>query len=238
LTNFPSGAGSPSGLTYVGTINNDWNVTINALADNNSINVVSRPRIQTSHAIPGSFFVGQTLPYITGFANYGYVGVGATTQSVIQQINVGFSLFVTPFITPEGMVVMEISQDFSTRGADVIIDGNPIPIVNGRNAESTLTVRDGDTIMMGGFISDNRSRDKSGVPFLKDIPGLGALFRSRSDSNSRTELVVLMRARVLKTPEDAALVAAQEKNDLPGVVQAEKELRKANQKAKRKNETQ
>jgi len=234
ITNFPTGA--PSGFSYFGTLNNDWNVTLNALADNNSINIISRPRIQTSHAIPGSFFVGETVPYITGFQTYGgYVGSGLGTSSVIQQANVGFSLFVTPFITPEGLVVMEISQDFSTRGADVIIDSNPIPIINGRNAESTLTVRDGDTIMMGGFITENRSKDKSGVPFLKDIPGLGVLFRSRNDSNNRTELIVLMRARVLKSPEEAAIVAAQEKNDLPGLRQAERELKQANEKRKRKN---
>jgi general secretion pathway protein D len=234
ITNFgPSGL--PSGVTYFGTIANDWNVAVQALADNSSIHVVSRPRIQTSHAIPGSFFVGETLPYVTGTTAYpGYVGAGAYSSSVIQQANVGFSLFVTPYITPDGLVVMDISQEFSTRGQDVIIDNNPIPIINGRNAESTLTVRDGDTIMMGGFISENRSRDKSGVPFLKDIPGLGALFRSRNDSNQRTELIVLMRARVLRSPEEAAIAASQEKNDLPGVREAERDLRQADRKRKQK----
>jgi general secretion pathway protein D len=233
LTNFPSGAGS--GLSYYGTIANDWNVAIQALADNSSIHVISRPRIQTSHAIPGSFFVGETVPYITGFTDYSYLGAAApSTSSVIQQANVGFSLFVTPYITPEGLVVMEISQDFSTRGQDVIINNNPIPIINGRNAESTLTVRDGDTIMMGGFISENRSRDRSGVPFLKDIPGLGALFRSRNDSNNRNELIVLMRARVLRSPEDAAVMAAQERADLPGIRAAENDLRQADLKRKEK----
>jgi general secretion pathway protein D len=230
LTNFPSG--SPSGFTYFGTIADDWNVAINALASNSSINIVSRPRIQTSHAIPGSFFVGQTVPYVTGYNNYGgYYGVGGVaTSSIIQQANVGFSLFVTPFITPDGLVVMEIAQDFSTLGANVIIDNNPIPIINSRNAESTLTVRNGDTIMMGGFITENRSKDNSGVPFLKDIPGLGVLFRSRNDNNNRSELIVLMRARVLRSPEEAAIMAAQEKSDLPGVRQAETELKDANEK--------
>jgi general secretion pathway protein D len=235
LTNFPAGVGN-SGLTYFGQINNQWDVAINAVAENSSIHVVSRPRIQTSHAIPGSFFVGETVPYITGFTDYGgYVGTGGlATRSVVQQANVGFSLFVTPFITPDGLVVMEISQEFSTRGRDVMIDDNPIPIINGRNADSTLTVRDGDTIMMGGFITENRSRSKSGVPFLKDIPGLGVLFRSKLDSNDRTELIVLMRARVLRTPEDAAIVATQERTDLPGIHQAEQDLQQANEKRKQK----
>ena len=130
--------------------------------------------------------------------------------------------------------VIAVKESTAGFGADVIIDNNPIPIINGRNADSTLTVRDGDTIMMGGFITENRSRDKSGVPFLKDIPGLGALFRSRNDSNNRTELIVLMRARVLRSPEEAAIIAAQEKNDLPGLRQAEQELKQANDKRKKK----
>jgi general secretion pathway protein D len=189
--------------------------------------VISRPRIQTSHAIPGSFFLGETVPYITGFTDYGFGGIGAgglATRSVVQQAQVGFNLFVTPFITPEGLVVMEISQNFDTRGADVLIDGNPVPIINNRMADATLTVRDGDTIMMGGFISENRSRAKTGVPLLKDIPGLGVLFRSKSQSNNRTELIVLMRARILKSPEEAAILAFQERVDLPGIRQAEEEM--------------
>lgn len=233
LTNFPGGAGD--GFSYFGTINNQFDVAINAFAENSSVNVISRPRIQTSHAIPGSFFVGETVPYITGFTDYGgLVGSGVATRSVVQQANVGFSLFVTPFITPDGLVVMEISQEFSTRGRDVTIDDNPVPIINGRNADSTLTVRDGDTIMMGGFITENRSKGKSGVPYLKDIPGLGVLFRSKNHSNDRTELIVLMRARVLRSPEEAAIIAAEEKSDLPGIYQAEQDFQSADQKRKEK----
>ena len=236
VTNFPGSVGQ--GLSYFGAINNTWDVAINALAENSSINVVSRPRIQTSHAIPGSFFVGETVPYITGFTDYGgLVGSGGlATRSSVQQANVGFSLFVTPFITPDGLVVMEIAQEFSTRGRDVLIDNNPVPIINGRNAESTLAVRDGDTIMMGGFITENQSRAKSGVPFLKDIPGLGVLFRSNNDSNERNELIVLMRAKVLRTPEDAAIIATSERSELPGISRAEQELRRANDKRRDKAE--
>jgi general secretion pathway protein D len=225
LTNF---AGSlPPGLTYYGQIAQDWSVVINALATDSTANVISRPRIQTSHAIPGSFFLGETVPYITGFTDYGGFGTGIATRSVVQQAQVGFNLTVVPFITPEGLVVMEISQNFDTRGADVLIDNNPVPIINNRTADATLTVRDGDTIMMGGFISENRSRSKSGVPVLKDIPGLGVLFRSKTQNNNRTELIVLMRARILRSPEDAAILAFQERMDLPGIRQAETEIDRA-----------
>lgn len=223
LTNFP--AGSPSGFSYFGTVK-DFNVAINAIAQDNEINIISRPRIQTSHAIPGFFFIGETVPYVTGVYDYGYAAVGGSlaTRSQIQQQEIGLSLDVTPFITPEGMVVMDIGENFQQRGQDVIIDGNPIPLVNTRQAAATLTVRNGDIIMLGGFITESRSKSKSGVPFLKDIPGLGALFRSSNNSNDRTELILLMKATVLDTPESAAFLAETERLQLPGVRNAEREF--------------
>ena len=223
LTNFPSG--NPSGFSYFTTVN-DFNVAINAIAEDSEINIISRPRIQTSHAIPGFFFIGETVPYVTGVYDYGYAGVNGSlgTRSQIQQQEIGLSIDVTPFITPEGMAVMDISENFQQRGNDVIIDGNPIPLVNTRQAAATLTVRNGDIIMLGGFITETRSKSKSGVPFLKDIPGLGVLFRSSSHDNDRTELILLMKATVLDTPESAAFIAETERLQLPGVRNAEREF--------------
>src|SRR5437764_10188759 len=126
------------------------------------------------------------------------------------------------------MVVMDINLNFQQRGSDVIIDGNPIPLVNTRQASATLTARNGDVIMMGGFITDSNSKSKSGVPILKDIPGLGALFRSTDQSSTRTELIILMKATVLETPEQAAFLAAEERATLPGVRQAEMQQQQEN----------
>ena len=219
------------GFSYWGRVGNELDIAVQAIATDSKANVVSRPRIITSHAIPGSFFIGETVPYVTGFTDYGgVIGGGLSTRSSIDRAQVGFNLDVIPFITPDGLIVMQISQNFDTRGADVVIEGNPIPIINNRQAASVLTMRDGDTIMMGGFITDAKSESKSGVPVLKDIPGLGVLFRSKSKSNDRTELIVLLRAKVLDTPEDAAILAESEKMQLPGVRAAERENREAHEK--------
>ncbi|HUS36705.1 MAG TPA: hypothetical protein VM680_15250, partial [Verrucomicrobiae bacterium] len=114
------------------------------------------------------------------------------------------------------------------------VEGNPYPLVDSRMAQSTLTVRNGDLIMLGGFITDSRTKSKSGVPILKDIPGLGALFRSTSQESTRTELIILMKATVLETPEQAAFLAAEERATLPGVREAEmrneRDLEKRNKK--------
>jgi len=231
ITNFPVGA--PSGFSYFGSIGQDWDVAITALAQDNQVDILSRPRIQTSHAIPGFFFIGETVPYVTGSYDYGYVG-SVGSRSIVNERQVGLTLDVTPFITPEGMVVMEVSQDFQQRGQDVIIDGNPIPLVNSRSAAAVLTVRSGDLIMLGGFISDSKSKSKSGVPILKDIPGLGALFRSTSKSNDRTELIILMKATVIDTPEAAAIVARREKSQLPSLREAEHDFEQSTAKRGKK----
>jgi len=80
--------------------------------------------------------------------------------------------------------------------------------------------------MLGGFIKQTKNKSKSGIPILKDIPLLGALFRTKSDSNDMTELIILLRATVLKTPEDAAIVAKEQREALPGIKSLEDEMRK------------
>jgi general secretion pathway protein D len=235
ITNLASGL--PSGFSYFGNIRGDLDLAVTAIARQSTINVISRPQLQTSHAIPGEIVVAEAVPYVTGSYDsyYGGFGGGLGSRSIVQTVNIGITLSVTPFITPEGLVVMEIEQHASQRGADVIIDGNPIPVVNERASVSTLTVRDGQSIMMGGFITESRSKGNSGVPVLKDIPGLGALFRSKNKSNNRSELVILMKATVLRTPDIAAEVAETEKSLLPGVQKAEEEFGKDEQKRRQKN---
>ncbi len=223
-TNVPSG----SGLSYFGKWGNDLDVTVTAAASDSTINVMSRPRIQTTHAVPAEFFVGDTVPYITGtyYSDYGYSG----NRSSYQQLEVGITLSVTPYITPDGLVVMEINQDISQLGTSVKIDNNDVPTTTSRRTSATVSVEDGKTIMLGGYITSNKSRSKSGVPGLKDIPVLGNLFRSKSDINKRVELIVLMRPTVLQSAKDASLAAEVEKRKLPGVVAAEQEFNKEEQK--------
>jgi general secretion pathway protein D len=219
-------------------LGSSFDFAVQAIATDGNANVISRPRIQTSHAIPGNIFVGETRPYVTGFSDYGGLGAGFSTRSTVQERTIGLTLSVTPFITPEGFVVMEIQQQFDRFTESVIVEGNPYPLVDSRMADSVLTVRNGDLIMLGGLIRDSRSKGKSGVPILKDIPGLGALFRSTAQGSQRTELIILMKATVLETPEQAAFLAAEERATLPGVREAEmfqeREVEKRNKKVNKR----
>ncbi|MEK7684250.1 MAG: secretin N-terminal domain-containing protein [Verrucomicrobiota bacterium] len=229
VTNFAGGL--PSGFSYFGNIGNDFEVAIKAIATDGRARVLQRPRLQTSHAVPGSFFSGSTVPYVTGFSDYGgFSTIG--TRSQVQQMSVGVDLQVTPFITPDGLVVLEIFQDISAVDKFVKIDQNDVPTTSSRRAQATLSVRDGDTIILGGYIEEKKNTAKEGVPLLKDIPLLGALFRSKSDKSSRAELILLMRVMILKTPDDAAIQASADKSPL--VQEAEMDFKKDEQKRQKR----
>ena len=216
-------ANLPGGFSYFGKYGNDLNLVLEAVAGDSRINVLSRPRIQTSHAVEADLFIGNTVPYVTGTYNYGY---GSGPSSQYTQLEVGITLQILPLINVDGLVVMDIQADVQQLGPSVQIAGvGGVPTTTERKAGAKVAVRSGETIMLGGFISDSRSKSISGIPGLMNIPGLGNLFRSTTIENLRTELVMLMRPTVLPTPEIAAIVATEERNKLSGVKQAEYEIR-------------
>ena len=146
----------------------------------------------------------------------------------------GINLDVTPYITPDDLVVMEIQQTISELegfidmgGGQQGSSGQKAPQTTEREASSTISVKDGDTILLGGFIRNSKTGTESGVPLLKDIPLLGKLFKNESSTSKRSELLVLIRPTILKTPEDAALMVSQERQRLPGIREAEAEFRAA-----------
>lgn len=231
--NLPVGAG----FRYFAQLGENWDVAIRAVASDSRVNVIQRPRVLTSHATPGSFQVGETVPFVSG----SFFGTGFGTSQNIERQFVGVGIDVTPFITPDNLVVMEIMQTVNGLGDSIVVgsgeNASRIPKVQTREATSTVTIRDKDAVLLGGFINSTTRRNKSGVPFLKDVPGLGYLFSSRTKESSRSELMVMIRPSILPTPADAAKVADAERDRLPGVRVAEKEFeyneRKENQKADR-----
>ena len=236
ITNFP---GSLNGFTYFGSIGNDYQVVLSALAKDGRARILQRPRVQTSHAVPGVFFTGQTVPYVSGFYDYGYGGVGGgvSTRGSVELLQVGVTLNVTPFITPDGLVVLDVIQDISSLDGFVdVSSGQKAPQTSTSSAQATLSVRDGETIILGGYVRDSRSDNKSGVPVLKDIPLLGNLFRSKTRDNSRTELMLLLRVTVLKDPADANAQVEREKAILPGITDATKEFKKTEEKSLKKSD--
>lgn len=214
-----------TGLRYFGVIDDNVYIQLEAAASDNKINVIQKPRIQTSHATPASIFIGSTVPYVTStYYGGGYAG---GPSSSYQQLKVGIGLDVTPFINSDGLVVMQINETIDEISGSTDITGvGAVPNTTSRTLTAEVAVNDKESIMLGGFIRNSNNKSRSGVPILKDIPLLGAMFRSMGNAKERKELMVLMRPTVLRTPSMAALQVEVEKKRLPGVVAAEKELDK------------
>jgi general secretion pathway protein D len=217
-TNGSFASSLPGGFSYFGNIVPTWDVALQAIASDNSATVIQRPRIQTSQAKAASFFVGQTVPYVTSTFSGGVDG----NSSSYSQLSVGVELDVTPFINPDGLVVMDINQEIDDlNGSTEIVGVGAVPNTIKRTLNSEIAVKDRDTIMLGGFVRSDKSTSKSGVPWLQDIPIIGNLFSQRNDSKDRNETVVLIRPTVLRTPEFAAAQALKEEQRLPGIAHAE-----------------
>ena len=227
------------GFSYLSRYDSGLDFAMSALAQNSSAKVMQTPRVQTSHAVPATFFNGEQVPY-QGSSGYGgsyggyggaYGGYGGSYGGYTQFLNVGITLDVTPYITPDDLVVMEISQTISELEGFVDMGGGQAdgagmkaPQTTEREATSTISVKDGDTILLGGFIRSAKTDTESGVPFLKDVPLLGNLFKNNSKTSKRSELLVLIRPTILDTPEEAALMSVKERKRLPGVREAEAEF--------------
>ena len=233
--NFANSLGG--GFSWFGNIGQNWDVAVQMAAADSSVNIIQRPRIQTSQAKEAQFFVGNTVPYVTSV--YYNSGIGGGPSSSYSQLQVGISLDVTPFINPQGLVVMDIAQEIDDISGSTPITGvGNVPNTDKRTLQSEVAVRDRDAIILGGFIRNENDKNKSGVPILQDIPILGNLFLSRTSNKTRDELLVLMRPTVLRTPELAAAQTGVEERRLPGISEAisndEKEERKAVQAERRR----
>lgn len=171
------------------------------LATNSGVRILQRPRVQTSQGVTATFFVGEARSYPT---STGAGGGASSGYSSIQQLQIGVTLEVTPFVTPDGCVVLDIHQKIDRlAGTTNILNVGEVPITNTTEARAKVGVRDCETVLLGGLIETDTTRAPSGVPLLKDIPLLGALFRSSSARAARNELIVLVRPTILAGSEAA-----------------------------------
>ncbi len=180
-------------------------LAISALASNSRAKVISSPKVVTRNGETASIRVGQEVPTVTSQAvtNSGGVFTGGTTvvPQTIQYRNTGVLLRVRPVIHAGDRIDVEVSQEISS--AEATTTGvTTSPTIRNRNVETKLTLRDGATVMLAGMMSENNTDSNSGVPLLKDIPALGALFRNSQHTRDRTELVILITPYILNDAHD------------------------------------
>lgn len=218
--------GLPSGFSYFSAIGSDINVAVRALASDRKATVLQRPRIQTFHAREASIIVGERRPFV-GSTFFGNNAIGTSSQINYEEISV--ELHVLPLINQEGLVVLEIEQIVKDLNGFETIDGNRVPVVASRQAMASVAVQDGQTIILGGMITTSKSISHSGVPVLKDIPVMGNLFRSKNETENQVELVVLIKPKVMPTPEIAKDVASEELDKLVATQRAQMQIENSRQ---------
>jgi len=194
------------GLKYT-LSGSDYKVFLNALQTDTRFKVLSTPRIFTSNNVKAEINVSQQVPYITAQQSTATTGLISNYDFK----NVGVVLTVTPRITAAGEVSMEVVQSaddlqgFTTYNA---------PIINHRQASTTASVKDGETIVVGGIIRKTTNLTENKIPLLGDIPLLGHLFKSTSRTNGQTELMVLLTPHIVRTPEEARRLREEEEKRL------------------------
>lgn len=181
-------------------------VLLRALRESRRVDVLSRPQIRTLDNQPAFIQVGQRVPRIVGSSANQF---GQTNSVELE--NVGLILGVTPRISPDGKVVMEIDAEKSSLGTEqngipiaVSVDGTVVrsPRVDTTTAQATVSAADGETIVLGGLITKENTYVHRTVPILGEIPILEHLFRYDSNIDRRTELLIILTPHIIRTPED------------------------------------
>ena len=198
-------AGQVSGFAYIARLSNDLDALVASQATNSAILFLQHPRIQTSEGEAALIFVGGLRRSRTPTSTY-RSGGAATGYPSTQDLEFGITLEVTPYLKRDGFVELDIRDKIDQLGGFVVVvNVGPVPLTSSREARAKVTVRDRETILLGGLIEKNKTQSTAGIPLLKDIPALGRLFRRSSPGLLRNELMILIRATLLPDEEVAAL---------------------------------
>lgn len=187
----------------------DWALLLKALYSDASNNVISTPSITTLDNEEAEIVVGQEVPFVTGSFSSTGSGGGATPTNpfqTIQRENVGLTLKVKPQINEGDIIKMEIEQELSAVSSSSVLAADLI--TTQRSIKTIVLVEDGEMLVLGGLIDDN-VRDQVGrVPGLASLPLLGNLFKSRSSTRTKQNLMVFMRPTVIRDRTTSARLTA------------------------------
>ena len=203
-----------NGISGVAGRGNTIRAFISALATDNRAKILSSPSVLATDNRPARIQVGREIPVLSS-QSQSVVGDSPIVNSV-QYRNTGVILTIIPQVNSQGLVHLQVKQEVSDVGAPSFGNTNS-PSFTTRDAETTAVVQDGDTLAIGGIISDTTRRDRSGVPYLMDLPVLGRLFGTTNDTTDRTELVMLITPHVVRNRDEAQQVTEGFKEKIYGV---------------------
>jgi general secretion pathway protein D len=200
----------------------DIRAVLNAEATKKNINVVSSPSLMVLNNQEASIQVGNEISLRTSQSTplSGGVNTGLVSTNSVQQRKTGVKLKIKPRVNASGLVIMDVEQSVEDPGP-VPLDDNNIPTGNPdiltREITSSVAVHNGETLVLGGLIKENATYNKTGLPFLHELPLIGPLFGSTSKDNVKTELVVLITPRVVQSKQDSRVISDEFRRKLTGI---------------------
>jgi general secretion pathway protein D len=196
----PTVAGVFPGFNYV-LGGSSATVVLNALSSVTDVNVVSSPQLMVLDHQTALLQVGDQVPIPTQ-QSQSVLTPGAPIINTIEYRDTGVILTVMPRVNSSGLVTLDITQEVSDV-AQTTSSTLDAPTINQRRITTSVIVQDGATVALGGLITNNANRGKSGIPILSDIPILGALFSNTSNAKKRTELLVMLSPKVVRNAQEA-----------------------------------
>ncbi len=189
-----TGVATALGVPNLAVASSDFGLIIRALQSQGKLEVLSRPQVQVNDNEAAFINVGENIAITDGVERRDNV-----TTAIVRRENVGITLDVTPSISSDGYVRLDITPEISILSDRTTqIDENfQAPIITQRRVETTVTVKDGETVVIGGLIQTSDSVTKTKTPLLGDLPVVGGLFRSTDQAQIKTELLVILTPHVI-----------------------------------------
>ncbi len=202
--NVPAGALISNGLTGNIRIGDDFSILVQALGTSTRANLLSTPQITVLDNVAGEFVSGQNVPFVTGSVLTDSTSVAPYTT--IERKDVGITLRVLPRINAGDTIRLQVNQEASSI-AEAQTQAASDLVTNRRAINTTVLADNGQTIVLGGLITDDRQDSRQQVPILGDIPIVGELFKSRRESRQKRTLFIFLKPTILRDPADAAAAA-------------------------------
>jgi type II secretory pathway component GspD/PulD (secretin) len=186
--------GQPTGFDpFFATFTNPRiDIRLELLANEGRVKTLSQPTQMVSNRKQARIEVGQEIPYLSASSATG----GGTTVTVAFK-EVSIVMEVTPTVLEKGLIRLEVVVTIREVVGNIAIEGNNTPVLSKRESRTDVFIRDGETLVMGGLIRERERTDENGLPFLKDIPFLGYLFKSANISTSKTDLLFFLRPQIV-----------------------------------------
>lgn len=212
LSTLTSAGVDASKLNVFGSAAN-FAVVLQALQTNGAVNVLSTPNVMTTDNKEAEIFVGENVPFVSG-TNLTSTGL---SQQSIERKDTGIILKIKPQISEGEYIKLDIYQEISAV-KDFGTAANQSLGTTKRSAKTTVVVKNTDTVVIGGLIQDKDTVTESKVPLLGDIPGLGWLFKTKSTSRDKTNLLIMLTPRIIKDARDMADVSVNERSNFGDAV--------------------